>query len=127
MFFIDENKSIHVTRGDAIRFTLTAKERGEEHSEYEFGTGEIVRFKVFEKKDCACVVLQKDFEIEANASTVVISLDKNDTKIGETISKPTEYWYEVELNPEVQPQTIIGYDEDGAKQFILYPEGGDAK
>jgi hypothetical protein len=126
MFFIDENKAIHVTRGDAIRFTLTAKERGDDSS-YEFGAGETVRFKVFEKKDCACVELQKDFEIESDAATVVISLDKDDTKIGETISKPTEYWYEVELNPDTKPQTIIGYDEDGAKQFVLYPEGGDVE
>jgi hypothetical protein len=31
----------------------------------------------------------------------------------------------VEVNPEIQPTTIIGYDEDGAKIFKLFPEGGD--
>lgn len=49
----------------------------------------------------------------------------DETKIGEYISKPKEYWYEIELNPETYPQTIIGYDEDGPKVLILYPEGGD--
>lgn len=36
-----------------------------------------------------------------------------------------DYWYEVELNPETEAQTIIGYDEDGPKIFRLYPEGDD--
>ena len=45
--------------------------------------------------------------------------------IGEVINKPTNYWYEIELNPNTQPQTIIGYDEDGEKLFVLYPEGSD--
>lgn len=37
-------------------------------------------------------------------------------------SKPIEYWYEIELNGD---STIIGYDNDGAKKLILYPEGAD--
>ena len=123
MFFIDKSKAIHVTRGDAVTFTLTAKKNG---GEYTFRANDTVRFKVFEKKDCGCVELQKDFKIEAASQTVTISLDKKDTKIGGTISKPVDYWYEVELNPDIQPQTIIGYDEDGAKVFRIYPEGGDA-
>lgn len=42
------------------------------------------------------------------------------------VNKPTDFWYEVELNPDTAPQTIIGYDkETGAKIFRLYPEGGD--
>ena len=28
---------------------------------------------------------------------------------------------------DTQPQTIIGYDEDGAKVFRLFPEGADAE
>lgn len=127
MFFIDENKAIHVTRGDAISFTLTATEKGVEHSGYVFSAGDTIRFKVFEKKDCGCVELQKDFHLTTATPNVTISLDRKDTKIGGTISKPTEYWYEIELNPDIQPQTIIGYDEDGAKVFKLYPEGGDSE
>ena len=56
---------------------------------------------------------------------VEIYLTEEDTKIGEVISKPKDYWYEVELNPDEEPQTIIGYDEDGAKIFKLFPEGDD--
>ena len=46
----------------------------------------------------------------------------SEMKIGELTNKPIEYWYEIELNDE---ETIIGYDEDGAKKLILYPEGAD--
>ena len=48
-----------------------------------------------------------------------------DTKIGQVINKPIDYWYEIELNPEINPQTVIGYDNDGAKIFKLFPEGAD--
>ena len=93
---------------------------------YQFKIGDVVRLKVFAKKDCADVVLQKDTTVTEATDTVAIILDKEDTTIGEVISKPVDYWYEVELNPETQPQTIIGYDEDGAKVFKLFPEGGEA-
>lgn len=122
MFKINEDMSIYLTRGDAVSITLNAQDNGEN---YTFRAGDLVRFKVFEKKACHCVVLQKDVRVENNVEAVTIALTAEDTKIGEEISKPTDYWYEVELNPEIQPQTIIGYDEDGAKVFRLYPEGGD--
>jgi hypothetical protein len=54
-------------------------------------------------------------------------LSKEDTKIGKKVNKPVDYWYEVELNPDTYPQTIVGYDEDGAKIFKLYPEGVKAE
>ena len=54
-----------------------------------------------------------------------IALEGYETKFGEVINKPKQYWYEVELNPETSPQTIIGYDEEGAKLFTIYPEGSD--
>lgn len=122
MFRINEDKSIYLTRGDHISFALTANDNGELHT---FRTGDLVRFKVFEKKACNCVMMQKDFRVESDTQEVRIVLEDEDTKIGEEISKPTDYWYEVELNPETQPQTIICYDEDGPKVFRLYPEGGD--
>jgi hypothetical protein len=68
-------------------------------------------------------VLQKDTKVTSASTKVSISLLSADTKIGEYINKPTDYWYEIELNPDTAPQTIVGYDEDGAKVFRLYPEG----
>jgi hypothetical protein len=117
-----EGSTIKVTRGDIGVVPVSAK-NGD--TDYTFQVGEIVRFKVFKNKDCGCVELQKDVAVETETTEVVIPLVKEDTKIGELISKPVTYWYEVELNPDTDPQTIIGYDDEGAKLFVLYPEGGD--
>ena len=118
MFKIDSDKTIHLTRGDVAAIELSLTNNA-------FKAGDVVRFKVIEKKACNCVVLYKDAIVEADAEIVTINLDSNDTKIGEIINKPKDYWYEVEINPETAPQTVIGYDEDGAKIFRLYPEGSD--
>lgn len=115
-------KQIELTRGDVASIGVTAREGD---SDYVFLVGDIVRLKVFKNKDCGCVELQKDVEVKVQCTNVSIDLTREDTKIGELISKPVDYWYEVELNPDTNPQTIIGYDENGAKIFTLYPEGGD--
>ena len=121
MFVINDDMTINITRGDSAVFSVAAKFAGEN---YEFGVGDVVRFKVFAKKDCDDVVLQKDVLITEATTTVDVILNGDDTKFGDVISKPTEYWYEVELNPSTKPQTIIGYDDNGAKVFKLFPEGG---
>lgn len=121
MFVINDDMTINITRGDAAAFSVSADFNGEP---YEFRPDDIVRFKVFAKKDCADVVLKKDIKVTEPTNAVEMSLDREDTKIGEVINKPTDYWYEVELNPDTKPQTIIGYDDDGAKVFKLFPEGG---
>lgn len=123
MFQLNDDLSIYVTRGDAVYLTIKAKNNGED---YTFRAGEVLRIKVFGKKNCENVVLEKDFPVTSDTTAVDIILEKEDTKFGEVISKPTDYWYEVELNPDTDtPQTIIGYDEGGAKLFKLYPEGAD--
>ena len=122
MFVINDDMSIYITRGDTAAFSVSAT-IGEEN--YAFRNGDVVRFKVFAKKDCSDVVLSKDFNAVEGASAVEVSLDGADTKFGEVISKPTDYWYEVELNPDTKPQTIIGYDENGAKVLKLFPEGAE--
>jgi protein involved in polysaccharide export with SLBB domain len=122
MFFIDNSDmTIHVTRGDVASISVGADVNG---AAYKFKVGDVVRFKVFAKKDCEDVVLKKDTEVTEETEAVRVLLNSEETKIGEVISKPVDYWYEVELNPETSPQTILGYDENGAKVFKLYPEGG---
>lgn len=118
-----ENKQIHLTRGDIANIGVGIK--NEDGTDYEFKNGDTVRFTVFKKKDCNCVVLNKDVEVSAAATEVEIKLTEEDTKIEGIISKPVDYWYEVVLNPETEPQTIIGYDPDGAKVLTLYPEASD--
>lgn len=122
MFTINDDNSIYATRGDIVFFTVTAEDNG---VVYTFQPGDVVRIKVYGKKDAERVVMQKDFPVIEATEQVEIYLAEEDTKFGEVISKPKDYWYEVELNPFTNPQTIIGYDEDGAKVFKLFPEGED--
>lgn len=122
MFKVNDDLSIYATRGDAIAFGVSADSNG---SPYKFKDGDIVRINIFEKKDCECVVLRKDFFAVAGEEVVHVALTGEETKLGEYISKPKDYWYEIELNPDTNPQTIVGYDEDGAKVFRLFPEGGE--
>lgn len=117
MFTIDADKTISITRGDSGSFVAPI--------DYALQPGDVLRLKVFRKKACEDVVMQKDFAIGEATETVSLELTENDTRIGEIISKPVDYWYEIELNPDNNPQTIVGYDEDGAKVFRLYPEGRD--
>jgi hypothetical protein len=123
MFVVNDDGSIYLTRGDIASIEVNAKLPSGDF--YKFKAGDVVRFKVFKKRDCHCVELQKDFVIEEESESAKIYLNSRETKIGDLISKPVNYWYEVELNPETNPQTIIGYDENGEKIFRLFPEGGD--
>lgn len=124
MFVINSDMSIYCTRGDCGNITVTAEEDG---LEYTFKRGDIVRFKAFCKKACASVVIQKEVEVIADTQSVAIYLSGAETKIGEIINKPVDYWYEIELNPYTTPKTLVGYDDDGPKLFRLFPEGKDVK
>lgn len=119
MFNIKDDLTIECTRGDAATFTVGATLEG---APYAFRVGDVVRFTVCTKKDYSGVVLQKDVTVTEETKAVEVTLQKEDTKIGDAIIKATEYWYEVELNPETHPQTIIGHTDEGAKVFMLYPE-----
>lgn len=123
MFVIDSNKTIHLTRGDIATISISATDATDSSSSYTFKQGDIVRLMVFKKKFCDAIMLSKIVEIDFDTEVVDIKLTTNDTKTFEIINKPTDYWYEIELNPDTTPQTIIGYDEDGPKIFRLYPEG----
>ena len=123
MFQINDDNSIYVTRGDAAVINVSLANI--DGSPYTFSAGDVLRLKVFEKKNCSNVVLEKLFTVEEETEEVSLFLDERDTKIGEVISKPVDYWYEIELNPLSNPQTVICYDEEGAKIFKLFPEGRD--
>ena len=124
MFKINADKSIYLTRGDIATIDVSANKT--DGKPYTFKAGDVVRIKVFEKKDCECVVIQKDVTVEEEVTLISLELKQEDTKIGELINKPKDFWYEIELNPDTAPQTIVGYDEEGAKVFRLFPEGRDA-
>lgn len=120
--FLVSDTTIHVTRGDIGSFEVKAKTG--ENTFLTFEPGDIVRFKVFQAKRHDLVVLEKDVNVTEGTQIVTVRLSGNETRIGELINSPVEYWYEVERNPDTACQTIIGYDLKGPKIFKLYPEGG---
>lgn len=124
MVKIDEYGNIQVTRGDILQLKISAKNK--DGSDFTFAVNDVVRFKVTEANNVENVVIEKSLTVDTEGTNVIISLTGEDTKIGELINKPVNYWYEVELNPDTNPQTIIGYTlENKAKIFTLLPEGGD--
>lgn len=121
MFKILDDLTILLTRGDVADIAVVAVT--EDGLPYEFIPDDVVSIKVMIKKKCDDIILDKRVNVVDIVSEVCIHLDKEDTTIGDVINKPVDYWYEIELNPDTNPRTILGYDENGPKIFRLYPEG----
>lgn len=120
MFKINEDLSIYVTRGDSVLFDVEASQGNEA---YTFQQGDSVVFKVYGKRKATDVVIDKKFDVTSETTKVQVYLTEEETKIGNAISKPVDYWYEIALVNVGGTQTIIGYDDNGAKIFRLFPEG----
>lgn len=119
MFKVKDN-TIHCTRGDIGRIEFSCKNN--DGTDYIFQSGQKIILKIFEKKNVINVLLKKEVIVEKNCTTVIIELEPEDTRIGDYINKPVTYNYEISIDGT---NTVICYDEDGAKEFILYPEGGE--
>lgn len=122
MQLIDDN-TIHLTRGNIFEkpFSIEA-DNGEP---YLFSANDVVRMRIMTVNKPDEIHLQKDFKVDTPGDTIWITLTGDETKIGELISKPTDYWYEMELNPDSRPETVVCFDQKGPKILKLYPEGGD--
>ncbi len=115
MFKIKDN-IIHITRGDkaSINFAIDG---------YKFKTGDTLKLKVYEKNKLNYAPILKIKEtITIPSEKVDFKLSSDETKFGKYENSVKEYWYEVTLNDE---ETLLGYDEDGAKILYLYPEGAE--
>ena len=116
-----EPNQLAVNRGSMLTFGVKRK-NGET-----FKAGDIIRVKVMEAYNVENVVIQKDFKAENDIDVMPIVLLGSETKIGEYINQPIDYWYEIELFPDTDyTQTILGYDDE-PKIFTLRPEGGEKK
>lgn len=91
MFQVD-GATIQITRGDIGTVWVSATNPNGES--YSFQKGDIVRFKVMQKKRCDVVVLQKDITVERESASVDILLTSQETRIGSIINKPIDYWYD---------------------------------
>lgn len=113
-------KQIMVTRGSQCTITLKVNPK-EITEDTVFKVGDKVSFAVYEQKKLnQPPLLYKIIEINNDSNVVDIPLTSDDTKIGEMVNKPIKYWYEIELNDKI---TLVGYDNNGPKIFVLYPEG----
>lgn len=113
-----ENDVFKVTRGDKGIFTFSI-------DDYTFEVGDIIKFKIYNKKGLDLPpVFYKEIIIKNACESIDIYFTSEDTRIGELLNKRKEYWYEIELN---ENQTVKGFDDDGAKIFYLYPEGANPK
>lgn len=122
MFIIDEDgTTLKVTRGQSGTITFGALTP--EGEPYTFQAGDVLRLNVTKVNKENSVVMSVDTTIEEATTEATISITSFDSKIGTVINKPTDYWYDIELNPDSAiAQMLLGYDDDGPKIFKLYPE-----
>lgn len=109
-----EGNTIKASRGDAFSIDFNIED-------YTFSEDDVVKFAVFDQNSTfedAYITVDGVVDLENNK--VVFSLNEDDTSlIGDAVSKPTTYWYQISLNGD---QTVLGYDDEtGPKLFIIYP------
>lgn len=118
------DNEIQFNRGDEDQLPFKIPINKEKTEFYQFKPGDLVTFGIYEKKgyDKPALVLKK-IVIEKTTEVCYIPLLSEDTRFGELINKPVEYWYEVSLNK----QTVLGHTKKDARKFWLLPEGSDVK
>lgn len=131
-----ETKDIYLTRGDAptkfnrIAVCLPVYNGDTRKIEnYQFQLTDKISFVVFDKKGYTrrevfrIDYTLKDIGYSQPTESVEIPLTEELTKKFEKTNKSKTYWYDIALNDTT---TILGFDENGAKKLIVYPEGGEA-
>lgn len=132
-----EGTTIKINRGDYLPIKLKAKQPALDEDgkiiydedgkpvllDYTFQEGDTIRFGVYNKRKLdRDALLLKEIFVDEESDTVQFTITSQEMKIGKLINKPKDYWYEITMN---NGQTLIGYDEDGAKILRLYPEGSE--
>lgn len=108
-----ETKTISMNRGDRATIKLKVKDGKT------FTVDDKIKFSIVDKGDYDIVKFQRVYTVLEESDTFFLTLIPDDTRFDEIVSTKKEYWYEIEYNGEY---TVIGYDDDKAKKFILFPE-----
>lgn len=133
MIAIEDETILHITRGDATgtKHNVLAVEYpiynfGTKQEElYEFKPTDKITFTCFDKKGYTRPeILKKEYLVKdlghiIPVKHIEIPLTAEDTKKFPLTNKPKTYWYDIVLN---DTETILGYDDEGAKKIIVYPE-----
>lgn len=129
----DDKQTIHLTRGDTpqsnfnkIAFKFPIYNLDEEKEEdYVFQPEDKISFIIVEKKGYTKrELLRKEYKIKDIGYTdpttcPELVLTEEDTKVFPVSNKKQTFWYDLILNDTT---TMLGYDQDGAKKIIVYPE-----
>jgi hypothetical protein len=135
MIRIGEDKTtIYITRGDTttgefnkLAFCLPIyNDETQKEEYYEFKPTDKISFVVFQKNGYTKnEILRKEYTLEdigykENTTSPEILLTEEDTKEFPLLNKKATYWYDICLNDTL---TILGYDDEGSKKIVVYPEG----
>lgn len=112
MKIIDEKNTITHNRGSKGSVRLINNNGG-------FKKGTTFKFSIVKKGNYEDVVFQKEFEATEDCNEFFLTFTSKEMRFYEPISKEKEFYYEIDMNDDT---TLIGYDENKDKKFILYPE-----
>lgn len=122
MFKIDKDgTTLLVTRGD--KGSIKVKKKISDGVYEPFYKDDVVSFSLKNNFGDSEPVLRKKVTVQEKTDTVTFEFSKDDTTIGDLISSPVRYQYDIAINDDL---TILGYDDQtGAKYFKLFPEGSN--
>lgn len=122
MFKIDKDgTTLLVTRGD--KGSIKVKKKISDGVYEPFYKDDVVSFSLKNNFGDSEPVLRKKVTVQEQTDTVTFEFSKDDTTIGDLISSPVRYQYDIAINDDL---TILGYDDQtGAKYFKLFPEGSN--
>lgn len=115
------DSTIHCSRGDKGIISLKIPIDGTDEY-YQFKVGDKIKLNIYNKKGYGENPLKTiEAEVTEECNSVDIYLTEENTTFGEISNKAITYWYDITLNDN---QTVVCYNEDGAKEFIQYPAKG---
>ena len=122
MFKIDKDgTTLLVTRGD--KGSIKVKKKISDGVYEPFYKDDVVSFSLKNNFGDNEPVLRKKVTVQEKTDTVTFEFSKDDTTIGDLISSPVRYQYDIAVNDDL---TIFGYDDQtGPKYFKLFPEGSN--
>lgn len=108
---------LKINRGNTLRFDYSIL-GGD--TPYIFEEDDVIVFSIYEAFGLENEPkLFMEFKPEPDTSEITIVIPKDKMKFAPMSSMEQDYWYEITLNEE----TVLGFDDDGAKIITIYPEG----
>lgn len=128
-----EESTIHLTRGDATQDTYNILAFNfpiynfatKQEENYKFQLDDKITFVVMNKKGYTKEeILRKEYTLRDIGYTeeteiAELPLTEEDTKKFPLSDKAQTFWYDLILNDTT---TMLGFDNEGAKRMIVYPE-----